>query len=105
MQSAISVGSAILGAFLGRKMLSTSTLNRAGTAARGASRAMREGADVTQAKESVASLESEQARLEEAFASESAALIGSLAEPDIKTLAVKPKRGGVTVEIFGLGWV
>jgi len=105
LQTAISVGSTILGAFLGRKALSASTINRAGSAARGASRSMRESADVASAQESVEGLQAERARLEEDFAAESAALAASLQDPAMKSVALKPSRGGITVQLFGLGWV
>lgn len=104
-QTAISVGSTILSAFLGRKAMSASTVTKAGTAARGVSRAMREGADVSSAQESVEALQAERTRLEEEFATESAALVASLQEPDIQEIALKPSRGGITVRMFGLGWI
>ena len=105
MQTAISVGTTILGALFGRKAFSASTISKAGTAARGASRAMREGADVAHAEESVETLNAERARLEGDFSAESASLIASLEEPVIESVALKPSRGGITVELFGLGWV
>ena len=105
MQTAISVGTTILGALFGRKALSASTISKAGTAARGASRAMREGADVAHAEESVESLQAERARLEGDFAAESASLTASLQEPAIESAALKPSRGGITVQLFGLGWI
>lgn len=104
-QTAISIGTTILGAFLGRKALSASTISRAGTAARGASRAMREGADVAHAQDSVESLQAERARLDEEFAAESAALAATLQDPEVVTIPVKPARGGIAVQLFGLGWV
>ncbi len=105
VQTAISVGTTILGALFGRKAFSASTISKAGTAARGASRAMREGADVTNAVESVESLNAERARLEGDFAAETASLIASLEEPIITSVALKPSRGGITVQLFGLGWI
>ena len=51
LQTAVSVGAAILGAFMGRKMISATSLGRATTAARGAERIGRESADVTRASE------------------------------------------------------
>ena len=105
VQTAISVGTTILGALFGRKAFSASTISKAGTAARGASRAMREGADVAQAEESVESLQAERARLEGDFAAESASLSASLQEPAIESFALKPSRGGITVQLFGLGWI
>ena len=105
VQTAISVGTTILGALFGRKAFSASTISRAGTAARGASRAMREGADVASAEESVESLQADRARLEADFAAESASLVASLEEPVIESVSLKPARGGVTVQLFGLGWI
>ncbi|HEU4603770.1 MAG TPA: DUF87 domain-containing protein, partial [Steroidobacteraceae bacterium] len=51
MQTAINVGTSILGALFGRK-LSSSTFSRVGSAARGAGRIGRESADVDRAQES-----------------------------------------------------
>ena len=49
LQTAVSIGATILGAFLGRKAVSTASLGRATTAARGAGRAMKEREDVGRA--------------------------------------------------------
>ncbi len=105
VQTAISVGSTILGALFGRKAFSASTISKAGTAARGVSRAMREGSDVSAAQESAATLVAARGQLEEEFAAESAAMVASLSEPDIQSTELKPARGGITVSFFGLGWV
>ena len=86
-------------------MLSATTINRAGTAARGVGRAMREGADVDAAKESVESVLAEKAKFEADCAAELAALSASLSEPEITALDLKPARGGITVNFFGLGWI
>ncbi len=104
-QTAISVGSTILGAFLGRKAISATTLNRAGTAARGVGRTVQENSDVAAAQESAEMLTAERARLETDFEAESAALSAGLAEPDIQSVALKPSRGGISIVFFGLGWV
>src|SRR5262249_10576527 len=53
LQTAVSVGSALLGAFLGRKTLSVANLNRAATAARAAGRYRKEAQDVERAGDSV----------------------------------------------------
>ncbi|MEI8309801.1 MAG: ATP-binding protein, partial [Verrucomicrobiota bacterium] len=105
VQTAISVGTTILGALFGRKAFSASTISKAGTAARGASRAMREGADVAHAEESVEGLQAERARLDGDFAAESASLTASLQDPAIESAALKPARGGIIVQLFGLGWI
>ena len=51
MQTAVSIGSSILGALLGRKAISATNVGRVGTAARSASRWGRESQDVDRAEE------------------------------------------------------
>lgn len=53
-QTAISVGTTVLNAILGKKALSTSTLGRATTAAKTGSRSARQGSEVQRAEESLA---------------------------------------------------
>jgi hypothetical protein len=53
MQTAVTIGSSILGALLGRKAISATNIGRIGTAARSATRIGRESEDVTRAEESV----------------------------------------------------
>jgi hypothetical protein len=62
MQTAVSIGSSILGALLGRKTISATNLNRVGTAARSATRMGHESQDVARAEEG---LEALQQRLED----------------------------------------
>ncbi|MET0292981.1 MAG: ATP-binding protein [Steroidobacteraceae bacterium] len=57
LQTAISFGTAVLGAFFGRKAMSASTLGRASTAAKSAGRLGRESQDVDHADESVQQVE------------------------------------------------
>ena len=56
-QTAVSFGATLLGAFLGRKKISMSSLGRATTAVRGVSRSARAQEDVGRAKETVATLQ------------------------------------------------
>ncbi len=49
LQTAISFGATLLGAFMGRKAVSATTLGRATTAARGVGRTMKEAEDVKRA--------------------------------------------------------
>jgi hypothetical protein len=53
MQTAVTIGSSILGALLGRKAISATNIGRIGTAARSATRIGRESEDVTRAEESI----------------------------------------------------
>jgi hypothetical protein len=103
VQTAVSFGATVLGALLGRKAVSTSTLGRATTAARGVSRSMKEAEDVARAKERQRGAEEELADMEAELERE----IGELepAATDIETLEIKPKAGSVDVRLVALVWV
>jgi len=106
IQTVISVGATLLGAFLGRKTVSTSTLGRATTAMRGAGRVLKEREDVGRAQESVASLQQQLAALEAEFKGEVAAA-ATAADPlgeTLETLSVRPTKSNVTVRLVTLAW-
>lgn len=107
LQTAISFGTTLLGAFLGRKAVSASTLGRATTAARGVSRAMKERQDIGRATETVEALQQQLADLEAQFQSEITALemkIDPLSE-NLETVAVRPKKTDISVRLMALVWV
>jgi hypothetical protein len=106
LQTAISVGATILGAFLGRKSLNVSTVGRATTAARGAGRVFKETQDVGRARETVAAVDEAIAKLDEQFKAEADAL-GASTDPlteALETLALKPTRQGIAVRLVTLAW-
>ncbi|HSE04325.1 MAG TPA: ATP-binding protein [Methylomirabilota bacterium] len=106
LQTAISVGATILGAFLGRKSINVSTIGRATTAARGAGRVFKESQDVGRARETVAAVDEAIARLDEQFKAE-ADTLGASADPlaeALETLALKPTRQNVSVRLVTLAW-
>jgi hypothetical protein len=53
MQTAVNIGSSILGALLGRKAISSTNIGRVGSAARSATRVGRESQDVARAEENI----------------------------------------------------
>jgi hypothetical protein len=103
VQTVISIGATILGAFLGRKTVSTSTLGRATTAARGAGRVLKEREDVGRAQENVEALQQQLADLEAEFKSEaeSAALTGA---ESIQPFTIKPTKQNISVKLVDLAW-
>ncbi len=103
MNTFISVGSSILGAFLGRKAISAANIGRVSTAARGVGRRIKEGSDVAAASESVETVRAKLAELEPEFSLEAVKL--STTKPEIETLSLKPKRGGISNLRLCLGWV
>ncbi|MGE5842171.1 MAG: ATP-binding protein [Deltaproteobacteria bacterium] len=104
VQTVISIGATILGAFLGRKTVSTSTLGRATTAARGAGRVLKERQDVGRAQGNVEALQQQLADLEAEFESEAAAGALPVAE-SIQTVTVKPTKQNISVKLLALAWV
>ncbi len=106
VQTAVSVGATILGAFIGRKAASYSTLDRATTAARGASRSAKEAQDVRRAEESVAVLEAQLADLESQFRNEVGGLTAGIGmDEPLERMSLKPKRAQIGVQLVGLAWV
>ncbi len=106
LQTAISVGATILGAFLGRKSINVATIGRATTAARGAGRVLKETQDVGRAKETVAAVDEAIAALDAQFKADAEALGAStdpLTEP-LETIALKPTRQNVAVRLVALAW-
>jgi hypothetical protein len=98
----ISVGSSILGALMGRKALSSANIGRAATAARGVSRTMKEGSDVTTAEQSLEAIRQQIADLETEIEAEAAALKAT--DLVIETVEVKPSRTGTTIRFVALAW-
>jgi len=106
LQTAISVGATILGAFLGRKTINASTIGRATTAARSAGRVLKESQDVGRAQESVAAVDAAIAALDAQFKAEADAL-GASTDPlteRLETLALKPTRQNIAVRLVALAW-
>jgi hypothetical protein len=102
VQTLISVGSTLLGAFLGRKAISSSTISKATTAARGVGRSIQEGSEASAAEQSVEAIRQQISEIETEIEAESAAL--GATEPDIEAVEVKPLRSGVSVRLLALGW-
>jgi hypothetical protein len=107
LQTAISVGSTLVGALLGRKAISASTIGKATTAARGAGRAAKELGDVARAQETVAALQEQLIALDIELEQEAARLPdpqSALHEP-LETIQLLPKRGDVKVALLTLLWL
>ena len=107
MGAAVSVGAAIFGALIGRKSVSASTLGRATTAARGMGRIGKEAQDVTRASENVAALKAQLSEFETALEHDlqSVSADWDLSNEPFERVLVKPKRGGVSVQLVALAWV
>jgi hypothetical protein len=104
LQTAISVGASILGAFLGRKVGSVSNVGRATTAARGAGRVLKERQDVGRAQETAQVVQERLADLEAQFQAELAAAGVAGASDTLDPITVRPKKGQVSVRLLSLAW-
>ncbi|MBN1153559.1 DUF87 domain-containing protein [candidate division KSB1 bacterium] len=107
LQTAISVGTTILGAFLGRKTLSKTTISKAGTAMRNASRTMKESGDVERAEEELKQYQQELQDIHTAFQEEIDAYNSNM---DIQTesfdhVSMLPLKKDIQVELFCFTWV
>ncbi|MDZ7266591.1 MAG: ATP-binding protein [candidate division KSB1 bacterium] len=105
INTVLDVGATILGAFMGRKTLSRTTVQRAGAAMRSVSRASREAQDVKSAQETLDLLQQQVADLNAEFDAEVAALGAGAAHTEtLETLAIRPKKTGISVRLLALAW-
>jgi len=105
-QAALTVGTSILGAFLGRKTISAANVGRAATAARGMGRTLKERQDVTRAAETTEMIEQQLAELDAQFKAETAALAEKIdpATETFETLTLRPKKTDIKVDLLALVW-
>ena len=106
LQSAVSVGSAILGAFLGRKAVSATTLNKAATAARQVGRTWKESQDVGIAEASAEQVAQLAVDLQKQFDADLAVQQSKIdpATETFDTVTVRPKKTNITVQLVALAW-
>jgi hypothetical protein len=105
-QTAISLGSTLLGAFTARRSTSAN-ISRASTAMRGFSRSIDESKDVARAGDTVASIQKQLVDLQDEFNNEMTALEARI-DPGTETLeqiSIKPDKSDIQVLIVSLVWV
>ncbi|MDD5312020.1 MAG: ATP-binding protein [Dehalococcoidia bacterium] len=107
MQTVISVGSTLLGAFMGGKGISTGTVGRATTAAKSASRIMQQKQDVDRAKETVAAHQQRLQELENEFKAEADELAAKTdpATEELQKISIRPAKKDIQVRFIGLAWM
>jgi DNA-binding ferritin-like protein len=108
MQTVISVGSTLLGAFLGGKGgITAGTVGRATTAAKSAGRIMSQKEDVDRAKETVSAHQQRLAEIEAGFKAETDQLAakGDPATEQLDTISIRPAKKDIQVRFVGLAWL
>jgi hypothetical protein len=107
METIVSFGTAILGAFLGRKAVSAGSATRFGTAVKSAGRMRKESMDVARAQETAAAVKHEMAELDERLQSDIDSLDTTFdpAGEELEEVTVKPKSTNITLKVFSLIWM
>lgn len=97
VQTAISIGTSLLGAFMGRR--------RTSNMARGISRSMKERKDVQYAKESLESLNQQLLDVQSEFDSEVSSLDAKINHHDVmETVLFKPNKNDISIKLLSLAW-
>ena len=107
IDTAISFGTAILGAVLGRKRLTSSAASKMGTAIRSASGARKEAGDVARAKQTAEKVQADLLALEQALQKDIDALDDTYdaQTEELTEVQVKAKATDVSVPLIGLIWM
>ena len=107
MDTVISIGSTLLGAFLGRKAISVGTVGKAATTMRSAGRAMGQASDVTRAQETVEAVQQQLQALEAEFQAEVTAVtnVDDPATETVETMDLRPTRTNINVRLIALVWL
>jgi hypothetical protein len=105
IHTAISVGTTILGAFMGRRR--STTLDRATTAARGVGRVSRKQQEAQNARENMGALQSQLAELEQELKDEISQLDRKYDAQNspLETMSVSAKKTNISIKILALAWV
>ena len=107
MQTYVSIGSAVLGALLGRKAATSTNIGRAATSMRTASRSARQQADVVHAEESLATLEERRQILEDEVAAdlERIRLESGPERLQLEEMEIPARKTDIAVDDVVLAWV
>lgn len=107
IQTVISVGSMLMSSLMGKKPVNSSSLGKAVSATRGASRYMKEKEDTKLAKDNLESHRLNLQQLEDEFKSEADKLVASM-DPfaeELESHLIKPAKKDILVKMLVLGWV
>ncbi|MGE0580806.1 MAG: ATP-binding protein [Steroidobacteraceae bacterium] len=105
-QTAVSIGSAVLGALFGRRKVSASSIGRAATAMRTATRVGREKEDVSRAEDSVEVLQQRLAEFDAACETELKAASDAYEATalPLERRSLAPRKGDIAIGEIALAW-
>lgn len=107
IDTAVSFGTAILGAVLGRKRLSATTASKMGTAIRSASGARKEASDVARARETADKVRADLKQLSAALQEDVDALddVYDAQQDELKEIQIKAKVSDIHIPLTCLAWM
>ena len=107
LDTMVSVGTAVLGALLGRKKLSSATTTRVGSAIKTAGSARKEALDVARAKETAAKVRQDLAELESRLSEEVDALDTAYdaQSEELDEIVIRAKTTDITLTLIALAWL
>ena len=107
VNTAISFGTAILGALLGRKRISSTTAGKMGTAMRRAGNAKKQAGDVARARQTADKVRADLAALNEQLSTELSELEAGFSAQDepLNEIPIRPKSTDIHVPVIGLTWM
>ncbi|BDC48055.1 ATP-binding protein [Bryobacterales bacterium F-183] len=110
MESMISIGTAVLGgvlgAFMGRKAISATTMSKVGSSVKSINKIRKESSDVERAGETVEAINAQIDDLNKQFEADVAAAASRMdpATEALEPVTVRAKKTGITVNFVGLVW-
>ncbi|MFM7591819.1 MAG: ATP-binding protein, partial [Isosphaeraceae bacterium] len=106
MDAAISIGTTIFGSLMGRKTISATTIGKAATAAKTATKVATQKQDVAHAEESLESINQQMADLDAQIEAEIESLRSSAnpANLEIESIEISPKKTEIQVDRVALFW-
>lgn len=102
----LTVGSSLLGAFLGKKTISATNVGKAATAARSAGKLAKERGDIAYADENVDAVQKRLAALDAEFKAETERLSSHI-DPtviELEEVTLQPKKSDITISQVALVW-
>jgi hypothetical protein len=106
LSTAISFGSTLLGAFLGRKAITATNLSKAATAIKGVGRSVEQTQDVARAGETVEAIKQQLANLDAQFQAEAGSIEAGndAAAGSFESIELRPSKTNISVKLVTLAW-
>ena len=104
--TALSIGTTLLGAFMGKKTMSVTNIGRAASSVRSASKLAKERTDVGYADENVEAVQQRLADLDTEFQAETEKIQAALdaAALSLEEITLQPKKSDITISQVALVW-